>query len=200
MKFHGDINLQDNEMQQMVVQTEVNFPDVPTVGRIVFKDKRVYICVEIVSGIPSWVPLTNELDTYVHVQSTGATTWSVAHNLATTSPIVQIYDFDFKMIIPNEITIIDNNNIEVNLGTSMAGRAVVMYGATEGSPKSEYAYEYTQASPSTTWVIYHGLGYYPITRVFIGNEEVQPLSIVHDSIFQTTITFSTAQSGVARLV
>jgi hypothetical protein len=200
MKFHGDINLQDNEMQQMVFQTEVNFPEVPTVGRIVFKDKRVYICIEIVAGIPSWVPLTHELDTYIHVQSAASTTWNVEHNLSTTTPLIQVYDPEHKMVIPGDITIVDNNNLTIDLGVAMAGRAILMMGNVDGVQRSEFAFEHTQTAPTDTWVIDHGLGYYPITRVFIGNEEVQPLSVVHDTIFQTTITFSTAQTGVARLV
>jgi hypothetical protein len=53
---------------------------------------------------------------------------------------------------------------------------------------------------SDTWTVIHGLGYYPITRVFIGNQEVQPLSITHDSVNQTTIRFTTSQVGTAKFI
>ena len=71
MDVHGHINLLNNEMQQFVMQTEVDFPTSPTVGRLIFRQKRVYICVEIATGVPVWVPLTNEIDTYLHDQSCG---------------------------------------------------------------------------------------------------------------------------------
>lgn len=200
MKFYGNIDLTDNEMQQMVLATEVNFPDVPKVGRIVFKDKRVYICLEIIAGVPAWVPLTNELDTFIHTQVSASDTWTVSHNLATTTPLVQVYDENYNQFIPDSIEIVDNNEAIITLGTAIAGRAVVMMGSVEGAAKSEFSYEHIQSVTNTVWVIPHGLGYYPIVRVFDGNEELQPQSVVHDSIFQTTVTFSTTRTGTARLV
>lgn len=204
MKFYGNIDLTDNEMQQMVLATETNFPEVPKVGRIVFKDKRVYICLDLIAGVPAWVPLTNEIDSFIHTQVTPALTWAVSHNLATTTPLLQIYDTDYKQLIPESVEVVDNNTTNITFGAEQAGRAIVMMGALEGSAKSEYAYTHYQTITDTTWVIPHGLGYYPIVRIFdgIGDgfEELQPLSIVHDSIFQTTVTFSTTRVGTARLV
>lgn len=200
MKFHGHIDLQENEMQQMVMRTEVSWPETPIVGRMIFKDKRVYICAEIVTGVPSWIPLTNEIDTHLHNQIGSSDTWTITHNLNTTSPLVQLYDELNKMILPNEVEVIDNNTVVVTLGTAITGRAIVMYGDITGAEKSQFAYTHVQTSTSTTWVIPHNLGYYPIVRVFIGTEEVQPQTVVHDSLFQTTITFSSTQVGTARLV
>ena len=200
MKFHGHIDLQENEMQQMVLQAETNWPTTPIVGRMIFKDKRVYICAEIVSGLASWIPLTNEINTYLHNQTTSATTWTITHNLNTGTPLVQVYDTANRMIIPNEIEVVDNNTVSVDLGSSIVGRAVVMYGDITGLEKSQFAYKHTQTSASTSWVIPHNLGYYPLVRIFIGTDEVQPSSIVHDSLFQTTVTFSSPQVGIARLV
>ena len=201
MDFYGNINLLNNEMQKMVLQLETNFPTVPVVGRIVFKNKRVYICAEILAGVPAWIPLTNEIDTYIHVQATASTTWTITHNLKTGTPLVQIYDTDQRMVIPNEITIIDNNTVTITVTSVMAGRAVVMYGSiTGGSSNETPSYEHYQTSPATTWTIPHGLGYYPIVRVFVGSTEIQPASIVHNSAFQTTITFSAVTAGYARLV
>lgn len=200
MDFHGNINLLDNEMQQMVLQAELNFPEIPKVGRIVFKDKRVFICVELLSGVPAWVPLTNEIDSYVHVQPSTSATWTITHNLGTTTPLVQVFDAATqKMVIPEDIEVIDNNTVSVTFGTVMSGRAIVMFGSITGSEKQQFAYTHYQTNLSNTWVIPHNLGYYPIVRAFIGNEEVQPLSVIHDSIFQTTITFSSVQVGVAKL-
>jgi hypothetical protein len=201
MKFHGDINLNDNEMQQMVMQLETNFPSSPIVGRMVYKGSRLYICVEINNGLPTWVPLTNEINTHTHVQTPSATSWNIEHNLQTNTPLVQVYEaVTGSQVIPDEITVIDSNNVTVSFGASVEGRATVMHGNITGAAKPTIAYEHYQTSSSTTWVITHGLGYEPIVRVFVGNQEVQPDSIVHDSLNQVTITFSSAQTGFARLI
>lgn len=201
MKFHGNIELQENEMQGMVLQLEGNFPAVPLAGRMVFRDKRLYLCAEVAAGIPAWIPLTNEIDTHIHTQDVAATTWTITHNLGTTTPLVQIFDAATNaMIIPDEITITSNNVVTVTLSTAVTGRAVVMHGSITGSTKPVYAYTYTQESLASVWVVDHNLGYYPIVRVFIGNEEILPASIVHNTINQTTITFSSDQIGVAKFV
>jgi len=200
MEFHGNITMLQNFLQQAALSVETNFPATPVVGRVVFKDQRVYICVEIQTGIPVWVPLTNEIASYVHAQSPGDTTWVINHNLNTTTPAVQVYGTDGKSIIPDEIVVNTNNQITITFGISFAGRAIVLTGSAEGAKKTNYAFEWNQTSLATSWVVFHALGYYPITRVFIGQQEVQPASILHDSVMQTTITFSTPQVGVARFV
>jgi len=130
MDFHGHINLRDNEMQKMVLQTELNFPTPATLGRLCFKDSRVWICIDAVT--PIWVPLSATTNTYVHTQSSDATTWTITHNLNTVSPIVQIYDSADKMLIPDSVLPSSNDTIVVNLQSAMSGYAVVMYGK-EGS-------------------------------------------------------------------
>lgn len=200
MRHYGNIDLNNNLLHQMVFETELSFPAVATPGRMVFQDKRLFMCAEIQTGFPVWIPLTNELDTFVYADTSPSQVWTITHNLNTTTPMVQVYDTDFLMVIPDNIIVVDNNTVEVDFGDPMAGRAVIMAGSTSGSTRSIYSFVYTQTTSSDTWVISHGLGYYPIVRVFIGNAEIQPLSIVHDSVFQTTITFSTPQVGIARFI
>lgn len=197
MKFYGDATLQLGSA--IVASQESTLPESPTVGRIVFVNKRVWIAVELVGGVPTWVPLTNEISTYVHNQLTTSAVWTVTHNLNTTTPLVQVYDDQYKLFIPNEVTPLSNNQVQITLDAATAGRAVVMFGdSTTGLSKSAVAYTHTQTTLSSTWVVTHGLGYYPIVRVFVGSQEIQPASIVHDSIFQTTITFSEGKTGYAR--
>lgn len=198
MKHYGDMAFQ--EASAMIMQSEQNFPETATAGRIIFVDKRVWVCAELITGNPVWIPLTNEIDSFVHIQDAAATTWTVTHNLNTTTPIVQVYDENYKMIIPDGVEPTSNNECTVTLGTAITGRAVVMFGDITGAAKSPYAFEYTQTTLSNTWVVKHGLGYYPIVRVFVGGEEILPASIIHDSIFQTTITFSEPKTGIARFV
>lgn len=200
MKAQGHLDLNQNQLQRAALQVENNFPDTPVVGRIVFKDKIVYICVDIGNNIPVWVPLTQEISTYVHNQSTVAAQWTITHGINANTPSVQVYDTNSKMVIPSEVRIADNNTVVIDFGTATAGRAVIQQGNEDGGAKPNYAFEYTQTNPSTTWVIQHNLGYNPIIRVFIGNQEVQPASITHDSVNQATITFTTVQVGTARCI
>lgn len=201
MDFYGNINLNNNEMQKMVMQVETNFPDTPVAGRVVFKDKRLYICVEIASGLPVWVPMTREIDTHVHVEDVAASTWTITHNLKTNTPLVQVYEASSgNLVIPDDITVVDINTVSVTFTSDLAGRAVAMGGSVTGTEKPTVAYEHLQTSASTSWVVTHGLGYEPIVRVFVGNQEVQPATIVHDTLNQTTITFSSPLAGFARFI
>ena len=200
MKFYGDIALQQNQLQQAVLELEADWPAAPKVGQLLFKNKIVYICIEIQAGVPVWIPLTRELTMYMHMQPNAASTWTIIHNLKSGTPVVQVWDVNSKMVIPNEIQVLDENSVNVNFGMAVAGRAVVITGSVEGAQRPSYSYEWTQTTLSDTWTIIHGLGYLPIVRVFIGNQEIQPLSITHDSNFQTTIRFSTAQTGMVKFI
>lgn len=203
MKFYGDINLQDNEMQKMVLQHETDFPLTPLVGRVAFRNKRVWICIE--APTPVWVPLGGEIDTYVHDQDIAATTWTVSHNLDANYPVVQIYDENGDMVaFPESVEIIDTNTVEVTFLGEMTGKAVVMHGETDTFLNlliPRWSYEYTQGTASTAWVVRHYLGYAPIVRVFTNDDvEILPKSIEIDDIFQVTIRFENATAGRARLI
>lgn len=201
MKFFGHINLNNNEIQSAALEQEDNFPANPPVGRVIFRNQRVFIAADISGGNVVWVPLTNVINTHVHAQATYSDNWMIHHNLNTTTPMVQVYEEDAQqMFIPDNITIIDNDRVQISLGTPKRGRCIVMSGELTGGGAPAYSYVFEQSTPLTSWVIVHGLGYSPLVRVFVGNEEVQPLSIVHDSITQTTITFSSPTMGVARLI
>lgn len=200
MKIYGTTDFNNSLLQKLVLDIETNFPTSPTLGRVVFKDKRLYICVQLQSGIPFWCPLTNEIDTYLHAQTEQATVWNVVHNLGTTTPLVQVYTATGTMVIPDSVTMVNNNALNISFEQGMTGQAIIMYGSIVGNNKPVYSFTYYQTSPSDTWVVNHGLGYEPIVRVFIGNEEVQPASIVHNTVNQATITFSSATTGIARFI
>jgi len=199
MKHNGTIDLQGNLLKNITLETVVNFPATAKPGSFIFKDKRVMICVEIDNGVPFWVPLTNEVDTFIYTQAVAATTWTINHNLNSSNTIVQIIDGSGNHIVPD--TIVQTfDTTTVTFINAQAGRAILMLGSIEGSDRPNFAYEQTFSVASTTWVVPHTLGYYPAIRVFIGNAEVQPLSIVHDSLNQATITFSTPQTGMIRAI
>ncbi len=200
MKSFGHIDLNQNELQQAVLQVETNFPATPVVGRLVFKGGIVYICLDIEEGTPVWIPLTNEISSYSHVQSTSSDEWVINHNLLSTLPSVQVYDADNRIVFPDDIEIISNSQIKVTFGAAITGRATLLVGSDVGVMHPAVAFEYTQTSLSSTWVVRHYLGYYPATRVFVGNTEIFPDTITHDDLFQTTLTFTSPVMGVARML
>lgn len=66
-------------------------------------------------------------------------------------------------------------------------------------------YQYTQTSPSNSWVIEHKLNIlYPVIDVYVYvNSELTkiiPKDIIVNSNLQVTIEFSTPYTGVARIV
>ena len=65
----------------------------------------------------------------------GSNTWSVTHNLNNRNPIVQIYEetsnasgiiLTGSMVLPDEINIIDENNLTITFSTNVAGTATVL--------------------------------------------------------------------------
>lgn len=200
MRFYGDIALNQNEIQQAVMQTEYDWPTTPKVGQLIFKNKVVYICIQISGGLPIWVPLTRELEMYVHVQDVAASQWVITHTLNTAFVLVQVFDGNNQMVVPDNITIDSATQITIDYGVPAAGRAVILSGSLDGSQKPTYAIEWNQTDPATTWTIAHNLGYAPIVRIFSGSYEIQPASINHISVNQVAVSFSTAQTGIAKLI
>ena len=200
MKFYGNANLQQNELQQAVIPIEERFPVSPKVGRLAFVNSILYICVDIANSLPVWVPLTRELTLYTHSQTEAADTWDINHGLNTTGVQVQVFDINDRVLIPDEITVSNANNAVVTFNTAITGRAVVLSGHNDGNMKPTYAYIHYQTTSSNSWVIMHNLGREPIVRVFIGNQEVQPQSITHNSLNQLTIAFAQSYVGIAKLI
>jgi hypothetical protein len=200
MRFYGNINLGQNQIQQASLESEYSWPTSPVVGQILFMNKVVYICVQVTGNLPVWIPLTREVEMYVHVQDTAGATWNITHDLNTTFCIVQVFDGNNQMVIPQDVTINSNSSITISFGVAAAGRAVVVTGSLDGNQKPTYAVEFNQTTPQSTWVITHNLGYQPIVRIFSGSYEIQPASIFHNSNSQVTVSFTSATTGVAKLI
>ena len=105
-----------------------------------------------------------------------------------------------RMVIPGEIEVTSDSQIQISFASAFAGTAVIIGGTQEGTSAPTYAYEFFQTEPSSSWVITHSLGRYPIVRVFIGNQEVQPASVTFNSLNQLTLTFTQAYVGQAKLI
>jgi hypothetical protein len=195
MKVNGNLDLQNNLIRQMRFGLEEDFPTSPQPGRVLFKnsDRTLYICAEI-GDLPIWVPLTQVRNMYRHTQTVAAMEWTIPHNLGMAPVLVQVYDLDGKWILPDETQYTSNNAVLVKFSAPTQGQAVILRGALVGEIGEAAAYEQSFTN-STTWVVTHGLGYNPDIKVYVDNKQVQPASIVHDSVNQTTVTFTTAQTG-----
>jgi len=200
MKFHGEANLQQNFLRNAVIPLDEDFPTTPVVGQLVFTQGILYICVQIVDDLPYWVPLTQVITSFVHYQDSASASWEIEHNLNSSAVSVTVYDTMNRVVIPNDVTILNASNVQVDFGAPFQGSAVVLTGNPDGAVAPTYAFEFMQTSPSTTWTINHGLGRYPIVRVFVGNQEVQPASVVFTNINTVTLTFTTPQVGQAKLI
>lgn len=200
MKFYGHADLRQNEVQNMALHIDTSFPESPVVGQLIFKSSVVYICVDISNNLPIWVPMTREITAYTHTQTNASSTWSITHNLNTVSIHTQVFDANNRIFIPDDIQVIDSNHVVITLSAASTGRAVLLSGTIVSGFQQDYSYTHFQSDASTSWVIDHNLGYAPIVRVFVGNQEVQPLSIIHNTVNRTTITFNTAYAGFARLI
>lgn len=200
MKFYGDANLQQNELQNAVLPFSTTFPQSPKVGQIAFVYSTVYICVSVNSGLPVWVPMTREITAFTWNQSSPSDTWDITHNMNVSSVQVQVFDGNNRLIIPDEVELTSSNTTTVSFASPVVGRAVIISGHFDGNVKPTYAYTFYQGDASSTWVIDHNLGYNPIIRVFVGNQEVQPATITHNTVNRATITFTSPQAGYARLL
>lgn len=200
MKFYGEANLQQNFLKQAVLPLDESFPATPVAGQLVFKSSILYICISITDNLPVWAPLTKELTSYTHTQATASSTWTINHGLNTRSVFVMVYDDADRVVIPDQIQVNGLNTVTVNLSSAATGRVVVLSGHIDGNSPPSYAYEHYQTTPSTTWTITHNLGRNPIVRIFVGNQEVQPLTTTFTSSNVVTVTFTTAQQGTAKLL
>lgn len=199
MKFFGNADLQQNLLQSAALETLTFFPGQPVVGQVAFVNSVVYICVE-AGTLPVWVPLTREISGYTHNQSSALDTWTVNHNLNTTSVSVQVYDSDNFMMLPVDVQVMTPNTVEITFSAPQVGRAVIITAPFDGALRATYSYTHFQGDASSTWNIVHGLGYLPIVRVFIGSDEVQPQSVTHVDTNNLTINFTAPQAGYARLI
>lgn len=199
MDVHGDLNLRGNALSNFYIKPDTEFPANPQPGQMVFRRKKLYICAEIKVGLPVWLPLTQELEAYIHQQNAPLQAWTISHNLNCATPFVQVYDETGRMVVPDYIDGSTKNQVVISFSTAQAGTAIIQMGSTSGAPKENYVFsaEYVDLN---TWVVNHGLGYYPDVTVYVGNEQVSPDSITHNSTMQATISFSVPTTGYVRCI
>ena len=198
MRVLGNLNMGGNAIQQMRIDPESGFPANPVPGRILFHEEQrtLYICAELIDGLPVWVPCAQVKDMYRHSQNDAALEWVVQHDLNMAPVMLQVYDDQGTWILPDAIIANNANSAIVRFNTPTAGTAIALRGEMFGSRASDVAVT-ADFTNSAEWVVNHALGRNPDIKVYVGNRQVQPASIVHNSTMQATITFTEAQTGVA---
>jgi hypothetical protein len=195
----GNVDMQNNFISNVVVSDEGQMPADAKAGRLAFNNKRLFVCIDVVNGIPIWIPLTSELNTVTKIVPTASTTWVFNHNLNSVTPIFQVYDNQQRMIQPDSITIDTNNQATLRFGAPVAGTVVGIFGDVKGTEKMAQSYESAVTTPVLDMVVQHNLGYNPtVTVVTTTGEVMLPKSIVHSSLFSSYIEFTEPFTGLVR--
>ena len=130
-------------------------------------------------------------------QTASAATWSFTHNMGTRNPIVQVYDTNYKQIIPNDIVGIDGSTAQIRFDYAQAGYAIMSNGGglyITGSTST-----LIQTSAATTWSFNHRLNTkYPAFEVYDSNDFVIiPANIRAIDTDNAELHFASAQTGRA---
>src|SRR6056300_446961 len=133
-------------------------------------------------------------DTY-----SNTTTKSVAHNFGTRNVVVQVYDQDFNVVIPQGISLPDTNTATVTFSTLATGTVVVVKGGhvVQGTASSGNTYK-AAISGSSAYTITHGLSEeFPLVQFYdnVTKQQVLPQTITSVDANQVSITFSTTFAG-----
>jgi hypothetical protein len=133
-------------------------------------------------------------------QTTPATTWSFAHNLGLTYPIITVYDSASNAVIqPLNIIPSGSNNINIFFSTARAGYATAVAGGGYYVTNTGTTRKLTQTVPAATWSFVHNIGdQFPAIEVYDNNNNVIiPSNIQAVDANTSTITFAYSASGTA---
>lgn len=196
MDIYGKLDLKGNLLHNTGFAVDEEFPVNPVIGRFVLKNKRIYACIDIHGGVPLYVSLTQELDLKTYKQEIPALEWTIVHELNTTDLIVQVFDLNNKVIVPNEIDCSNISIVRINFAIPFSGKAVLMTGESIGVAKNYIAYESSFINQSK-WIINHNLGYNPIVQCIVDGALAFP-EIQFVSSLQAIATFINPTSGSVR--
>jgi hypothetical protein len=128
MDFHGNIDLKNNEMQNLVFQLETTKGTTAAQGALAFEGHTLFLSIGTTGNDPMWIPISNQIDTHIHEQNSSSSTWTVSHNLGSIDPLVQVYDINNSMIIPNTVDVVNSHVLIITLSTAIIGRAIIIAG------------------------------------------------------------------------
>ena len=174
-----------------------NYGDIVTTGSNTFIGNQIITGSVTISGSLNINNANIDNSRYLHVQSTGATTWTVNHNLEYDYPNVTIWDSTGNVIIPDSIVRVSNNQLTIGFISNEYGWAHVSVGGISTGQADRFLY--TQAVTASTWTINHSLNYkYVNVNVYDGNDEMLlPQSVTATNANTTTLVFAIPTSGNA---
>ena len=97
--------------------------------------------------------------------------------------------------VPNNVNVYQDTPNQVIVDQDAPNQVIVRSGAAGNTRR----FVFTQATPSTEWVITHSLGGKPSVTVVDSADTVVVGEVKYDSNTQVTITFTAAFSGFAYL-
>jgi hypothetical protein len=174
-----------------------NYGDIVTTGSNQFNGNQIITGSVTISGSLNINDANIDNSRYLHVQSTGATTWTVNHNLEYDYPSVTIWDSTGNVIIPDSIVRVSNNQLTIGFISNESGWAHVSVGGISTGQADRFLY--TQATTASTWTINHDLNYkYVNVNVYDNNDEMLlPQSVTATNANTTTLVFAIPTSGNA---
>ena len=160
-------------------------------------DTHIFTGSVVITGSLSLVNANIDNSRYLHVQNTASTNWVVNHNLEYNYPSVIIYDVNNKVIIPEEITRVTNNQLTITFASAESGNAHISVGGISTGQADRFLY--TQAITASTWTINHGLNYkYVNINVYDDSDEMLlPQTVTATDANTTTLVFAIPTSGNA---
>ena len=135
---------------------------------------------------------------YLHTQTSTNATWSITHNLGYNYPNVTVYDgSNNKVMLPADVTSIDQNTTQVTFATPEYGYALVSVGGVTTATADRYLH--TVSSATGSWVINHNFNYkYVNIDVYDNNDEqLIPQKVTAVSANTVQVDFATPTSGNA---
>lgn len=126
MKSYGDLYMvgQECRLQRVSLGLMPDFPDLPKAGNMVFKNKKLYIYA-IINTVGIWWPITKEL-VYYQANFTDINPWVCMHDLESSETILQVYDTDNNMLIPDDIDQSVPGRTIVSFNQNMSGRIFII--------------------------------------------------------------------------
>ena len=123
---------------------------------------------------------------------TTSTSETVTHNLGDDEPLVFVYDSTGQLVIPDDVTITDENELVVTFSVSSTG-TIIVYGGV-GTATSYYTEDFTS---STTWTVNHNLGrqYVQVACYDSSDNLIEPLNVNLVSDSQVSVTWGVATAG-----
>lgn len=139
------------------------------------------------------ITLGDNEGSYLHVQSSADTTWTINHNLGQQYCHFTFYDSSNNEIFANTVTAVSSTQATAVFSSAQDGYCLVTIGDV-----GDY-YIYTNGAAATNWAINHALAqqYCNITVFDTSNVLIEPQLITATNANNMSVDFAVAQDGFA---